>query len=130
MTEIGFSLVSFWQEFFKLQHITTHMSTAYHPQSDGQTEVTNRSLEGYLRCMVGETPKEWAMWLPLAEWRYNSNWHSAIGLTPYEVVYGQPPSLHIPYVAGDSKVEAVDRSLKAREECIEMLKYHLQRAQQ
>jgi len=45
-------------------------------------------------------------------------------------VYGQPPSLHIPYVAGDSSVEAVDRSLKTREECIEMLKYHLQRAQQ
>jgi len=123
-------LSQFWQEFFKLQHVATHLSTAYHPQSDGQTEVTNRSLEGYLRCMVGETPKEWAMWLPLAEWWYNSNWHSAIGVTPYEVVYGQPPSLHIPYVAGDSKVEAVDRSLKAREECIEMLKYHLHRAQQ
>ena len=60
----------------------------------------------------------------------NSNWHSAIGLTPYEVVYGQPPSLHIPYVAGDSKVEAVNRSLKAGEECIEILKYHLHRAQQ
>ena len=60
-------LSKFWQEFFKLQHVTTHMSTAYHPQSDGQTEVTNRSLEGYLRCMVGETPKEWATWLSLVE---------------------------------------------------------------
>ena len=58
------------------------------------------------------------------------NWHSAIGITPYEVVYGQPPSVHVPYVAGDSSVEAVDRSLKAREECIEMLKNHLARAQQ
>ena len=66
----------------------------------------------------------------LAEWWYNSNWHSAIGLTPYEIVYGQPHSLHKPYVAGDSLVEDVDRSLKAREECIEMLRYHLTRAQQ
>jgi len=65
------------------------------------------------------------MWIPLGEWGYNSNWHSAIGLTSYEVVYGQPLSLHIPYVDGDSSVEAVDRSLKAREECIEMLRYHL-----
>jgi len=80
--------------------------------------------------MTGETPREWVLWLPLAEWWYNSNWHSSIGITPYEVVYGQPPSLHIPYVSGDSRVEAVDRSLKARAECIEMLKYHLQRAQQ
>ena len=65
----------------------------------------------------------------MVEWWYNSNWHSAIGITPYEVVYGQPPSLHIPYVPGDSLVKAVDKSLKARKECIEMLKYHLTRAQ-
>jgi len=123
-------LSQFWQEFFRLQHVSLHMSTAYHPQSDGQSEVVNRGLEGYLRCMTGERPHEWKLWLPLAEWWYNSNWHTSIGITPYEVVYGQPPSLHIPYVAGDSVVEAVDRSLKAREECIEMLKFHLNRAQQ
>jgi len=79
--------------------------------------------------MTGERPHEWVLWLLLAEWWYNSNWHSAIGITPYEVVYGQPPSLHIPYVAGDSSVGAVDRSLKAREKCIEIFKYHLTRAQ-
>jgi len=44
-------------------------------------------------------------------------------------VYGQPPTLHIPYLAGNSKVEAVDRSLRAREECIQMLKFHLERSQ-
>jgi len=120
----------FWQELFRLQHVSLHLSTAYHPQSDGQTEVVNRCLEGYLRCMTGEVPHEWSLWISLAEWWYNTNWHSAIGLTPYEVVYGQPPSIHIPYIAGDSKVEAIDRSLKAREECIEMLKFHLTRAQQ
>ena len=102
-----------------------HLSTTYHPQSDGQTEVANKSLEGYLRCMTGEAPRKRVLWLPLAEWWYDSNWLSAIGLTPYKVVHGQPPSLHIPYVVGDSLVEVVYRSLKAREECIEMLKYHL-----
>jgi len=80
--------------------------------------------------MTGQKPQEWSLWIPLAEWWYNSNWHSAIRVTPYEIVYGQPPSLHIPYVSGDCAVEAVDRSLKAREECIEMLRYHLTRAQQ
>ena len=123
-------LSQFWQELFSLLKVALHMSSAYHPQSDGQTEVVNRCWEGYLRCMNEEKPSEWSLWLPLTEWWYNSNWHSAIRVTPYEVVYGQPPSLHIPYVAGDSKVESVDRSLKAREECIEMLRYHLQRAQQ
>ena len=52
-------LSQFWQEFFRLQHVALHMSTAYHPQSDGQTEVVNRSLEGYLRCMTGEKPYDW-----------------------------------------------------------------------
>jgi len=47
----------------------------------------------------------------------------------FEVVYGQPPSTHIPYLAGDSKVEAIDRSLKGCEDCINMLKYHLSKAQ-
>ena len=79
-------------------------------------------------CGTGET-HGLALWTPLAEWWYNTNYHSSIGITLYEVVYGRPPALHIPYVLGDSNVEAFDRSLKAREECIEVLKYHLSKAQ-
>ena len=122
-------LSRFWTELFSLQQVALHMHTAYHPQTDGQTEVVNRGLETYLRCMTGERPKEWILWPPLAEWWYNSNWHTAIGTTPYEVVYGQPPSLHVPYITGDCSVEDVDRSSKAREECIPMLQFHLTRAQ-
>lgn len=104
------------------------MSTSYNPQTDGQTQVVNRCLETFLRCMVGEKPNEWVLWLLVSEWWYNSNWQSAIGTTPYEVVYGQPPSLHVPYITGDSQVEVVDRSLTAGEECIKMLQFHLTRA--
>lgn len=57
----------FWQELFKLQKVSLLTSTAYHPQNDGQTEVVNRCLECYLRCMTFERPKEWPQWLPLAE---------------------------------------------------------------
>nr|GEV02422.1 gypsy/Ty3 retroelement polyprotein [Tanacetum cinerariifolium] len=83
-------------------------------QTDGQTKVVNKCLEGYLRCMTGEKPKDRVKWLPLAEYWYNANFHSSINNTPYEVVYGQPPPLHIPYVAKDSNVEAMDRTLQAR----------------
>lgn len=61
-------LSSFWKEFFKLQKVHLLPSTAYHPQTDGQTEVVNRGLECYLRCFAGERPKEWVSWLPLAEY--------------------------------------------------------------
>ncbi|KAK9672296.1 hypothetical protein RND81_12G090300 [Saponaria officinalis] len=122
-------LSNFWQELFRLQQTDLLMSTAYHPQTDGQTEVVNRCLESYLRCMTGEKPKEWARWISLAEWWYNTNYHSAAHTTPFEIVYGQSPALHIPYVLKDSKVEVIDRSLSAREDCINMLKFHLKRSQ-
>ena len=105
------------------------MSSAYHPQTDGQTEVVNRCLETYLSCMTSERPKDWVKWLALAEWWCITSYHTAIHTTPYEAMYGQPPPLHLPYLPGDSKVEAVDRSLQAREAAITLLKFHLQRAQ-
>ena len=119
----------FWQELFKFMGTQLNLSTSYHPQSDGQTEVVNRSLQTYLRCMTSERPKDWVNWLPLAEWWYNTSHHSAINTTPYTVVYGQPPPIHLSYLAGDSKVEAVDRSLQVREAAIKMVKFYLNRAQ-
>ncbi|GJU75271.1 reverse transcriptase [Tanacetum coccineum] len=94
-----------------------------------KTEVVNRCLETYLRCMTGEKPKEWFKWLSLAEYWYNTNFHTSIQTTPYEVVYGQPPLSPIAYVQGQSFVDAVDRSLSAREEMVQLLKFHMQRAQ-
>ncbi|GJS32512.1 retrotransposon-related protein [Tanacetum coccineum] len=92
-------------------------------------KVVNKCLECYLRCMTGERPKEWVQWLSLAEFWYNTNKHSSISVSPYEVVYSQTPPLHNPYVAGEIAVETVDRSLQARENAIEMLKFHMKRSQ-
>ncbi|GJW16698.1 ty3-gypsy retrotransposon protein [Tanacetum coccineum] len=97
----------------------------YHPQSDGQSEVLNRCLEGYLRCMCFTKPNDWVNWLPLAEYMYNTSFHTVTKHTPFEIVYGQKPPLHLPYLPGESKVEALDRSLQAREETIQQLKENL-----
>lgn len=113
---------SFWSEMMVIAGIDHHLSTAYHPQTDGQYEVLNRCLESYLRCMCHEMPQSWSKWLPLAEYWYNTTYHTSIQTTPFEVLYGQPPPLHLPYVPGD-------RTMIAREQAIETLKHHLQRSQ-
>lgn len=51
---------SFWQQLFKLIGNEQHLSTTYHPQSDGQTERVNQCVESYLRCMCSSCPKQWA----------------------------------------------------------------------
>ncbi|GKD11864.1 putative mitochondrial protein, partial [Tanacetum coccineum] len=71
----------FWKELFKVLHVSLHYSTAYHPQSDGQNKVVDRCLKTYLRCMTGEKPKEWSKWLSLAEYWYNTNFHTSIQTT-------------------------------------------------
>ncbi|GJS58032.1 putative mitochondrial protein [Tanacetum coccineum] len=113
----------------KLSAVKLKFSSAYHPQTDGQTEVVNRCLGCYLRCMSGEKTKEWVKWLALAEFWYNTNFYSAINTTLYEVVYCETPPIHIPYVPGESKVEGVDGTLRTREEVVQMLKFHLKRSQ-
>ncbi|GJS08676.1 retrotransposable element Tf2 [Tanacetum coccineum] len=122
-------LRTFWKELFKLLHVKLLLSTSYHPQTDGQIEVLNRCLEWYLRCMTREHPKEWFTWVPLAKCWYNSNYHSAIDTTHSEALYGQSPPVHVPYIGGLSKVDVVDRSLIAREQAIEVMRFHLFRAQ-
>lgn len=118
-----------WQELFRVHGVDLNFSTAYHPQTDGQTEITNKTLETYLRCMTADAPHTWSKWLPLAEWWYNTTFHSAIKSTPYEIVYGQPPPTHLPYLPGESSSVALDRSLQKREELIALMKFHLMRAQ-
>ncbi|KAM0053973.1 putative nucleotidyltransferase, Ribonuclease H [Helianthus debilis subsp. tardiflorus] len=118
----------FWKEFLKLQGVEQALSTAYHPQSDGQTEVLNRCLETYLRCMVMHDPTAWVKWLPLAEWWYNTTWHSAIKMTPFKALYGIDPPIQLPYIPGSTTVESLEEWLNDREVMLANLKQSLERA--
>ena len=104
----------FWQELFKLQGTELAMSSAYHPQSDGQTKVVNRSLEQYLRAFVGNKPSAWADWLHLAEYWFNTNFHTSTKLTLFEAFYGIPPPSLLDYIPGATQVTAMDQLLQNR----------------
>ncbi|XP_021766248.1 uncharacterized protein LOC110730736 [Chenopodium quinoa] len=87
------------------------------------------SADTYLRCVTCERPAEWCKYLPVAEWWYNTHFHTAAGMIPYEAVYCQPPPVHLPYLRGESNNEVVDRSMQKREEVIKLLRENLTKAQ-
>jgi hypothetical protein len=122
-------LSSFWQALFQLQGTQLCMSSSYHPQSDGQTEVMNRTLEQYLRCFTGDQPRKWVEWLSWAEYSYNTATHSSTKLTPFEAVYGTPPPTLLTYVPGTSRIQAVDECLRDRDAILKDLRHNLQLAQ-
>ncbi|PKI48774.1 hypothetical protein CRG98_030816 [Punica granatum] len=114
---------------FRLQGVGLLASTAYHPQTDGQSEAVNKCLEYYLRCMTGDKPTMWAKWVSLAEWWYNTTYYSSTRRTPFEALFGFQPPLHIPYFPHDSTVATVDAYMINREYMIKTLKYHIRRVQ-
>lgn len=123
-------LSTFWKEIFSLQGSTLKFSSASHPETDGQTEVVNRSLETYLRCFASEQPKTWFFWLSWAEYWHNTSFHVSTNTTPFEIVYGRPPPSIFRFVPGEVQCEAVARELLDRDEALKQLKYHLSRAQE
>jgi hypothetical protein len=81
----------FWSEFCYYAKVKRRLSTAFHPQTDGQTERQNQTLEHWLRCYCTEDQSDWAKLLPLAEFAYNNAKHASTGLSPFYAMYGYNP---------------------------------------
>jgi hypothetical protein len=84
----------FWQELTAQLGVKSKLSTAYHPQTDGQTERTNQTLEQYLRCFVNYEQDDWVKWLPIAQIAYNSSTSETTKLTPFYANKGFEPNFH------------------------------------
>ncbi len=80
-----------FQEWCKLLGIESSLSTAYHPQTDGQTERVNQVLEQYLRCYVDYNLDNWAITLNMAEFAYNNQAHEGTKESPFFLEYGRHP---------------------------------------
>ena len=83
----------FWQEFWRLLGSKLRMSTAHHPQTDGQTEAVNRVVEMTLRCTLhaSQEPHQWEKYLSMAEFTINNTSSTATGYTPFFLNYGYHP---------------------------------------
>ncbi|GJR26453.1 putative reverse transcriptase domain-containing protein [Tanacetum coccineum] len=80
---------NFWRSFQKALGTDISMSTAYHPETDGQSERTIQTLEDMLRACVIDFGKGWVKHLSLAEFSYNNSYHASIKAAPYEALYGR-----------------------------------------
>ncbi|KAK1644330.1 hypothetical protein QYE76_062135 [Lolium multiflorum] len=119
-----------WRDLFRLAGVKLRMSTAFHPQTDGQSEVVNKIIAMYLRCVTGDRPRAWVDWLAWAEYCYNTSYHSALHATPFEVVYGRPPPRMLPYESGSARSETAGDLLRTRDEILAEARQRLLQAQQ
>nr|GEV93316.1 hypothetical protein [Tanacetum cinerariifolium] len=122
-------LSNFWKELFRLSQTKLKMSTSYHHQTDGQTEVLNRCLEAYLHCFASEQLTKLSAYLPWAEYSYNTGYHTATGTTSFSAEYGREPPSLFPYTAGDIKNAELEQQLVNRDDMIKLLRQNLQKAQ-
>ena len=81
----------FWQTLFSQLGSHLNISNASHPQTDGQSERTHRTIEQILRAYVHPHHDDWATWLPVAEFAYNNSPHSTTTVSPFMANYGYGP---------------------------------------
>jgi hypothetical protein len=105
-----------WREMQKHFGSKLHMSTAYHPQTDGQTERTIQTLEDMLRACVLDFGGSWDKYLPLVEFSYNNSYHTSIQCAPFEALYGRKCRSPLCWAeVGDSQVTGPELVLETTE---------------
>lgn len=116
----------FWKEFTKTRGILRRLSTAFHPQTDGQTERLHQTIEKILRIHALEgDPLLWSRKLPEAEFTYNNSTHATTGVSSFEALYGYHPRM-VEYVEGRNpiKVQGVKERLQRLEQVRKAMRRH------
>jgi transposase InsO family protein len=116
---------AFWAELLRLMGSRRSLSTAFHPQTDGQTERANRVLESMLRNFVNAEQDDWDRALPMAEFAMNNSWNETVQETPFFLNYGQHPNTmasilvgsNVPRAAGF--VQAIQRQIKSAKQLMQ-----------
>ena len=105
---------NFWKEICRLMGTSLAMSSGFHPQTDGQTERANRSIEEMMRAYVGRRQNDWDERLGMMEYAYNNAVHSSSGYTPFYLCYGRHPLSPVQLLSQvESKNAAADAFLQS-----------------
>jgi hypothetical protein len=84
-------------------------------------------METFLRCFVHASPKKWLHWLPLAEFWYKTSFHTAIGRTPFEALYGHSPRVFGVSAEDSTPMEGLDQWPQERSVMSDLIRQHLSR---
>ena len=101
------------------------LSTSYHPQTDGQTEIVNKWLKGYLRNYVSPQQRVWVKWIHLKEYCYNTTYHMSIRIIPFKALYGHEPLSFLDAMLGDSRAPKAKDWLPEGQDILKSLKENL-----
>ncbi|KAJ9537877.1 hypothetical protein OSB04_030610 [Centaurea solstitialis] len=119
----------FWEKFHEDLGTRLQFSTAFHPQTDGQSERTIQTLEDMLRACVLDFGGSWDTYLPLAEFSYNNSFHASIGMPPYEMLYGRRCRTPICWGEVGQRELGSTEIVQKTTESIEMIRERLRTAQ-
>ncbi|MBW0526595.1 hypothetical protein O181_066310 [Austropuccinia psidii MF-1] len=112
------SVSSFWTNLCQQLKISRDLSTALHPETDGQTERANQILEQYLWMYVIYHQDDWHTWLPLAELAYNNSEHSSTKKSPFIIIYGRNTRFDSIHISQDSPSGKVSTKLQSVQQVV------------
>ena len=117
------------RELNRMLGIESKLSTAFHPQTDGQMERVNQELEQYLRMFINHRQEQWPDWLGTAEFAYNNKIHSSTKVSPFKTSYGQDPRIGFE-IRRKGKYEGAEKFVMKMKEIQEEAKAVLGKAQE
>jgi hypothetical protein len=119
----------FWTSLQSTLGTQLNLSTTYHPETDGKTERVNQVMEDMLRMYVMDNQTQWEKYLPLVEFAYNNNYHSSIGMPPYEALYGRPCRTPLSWDRLEDRVTVGPELIQEMEEQVIQIRQRLKEAQ-
>eukprot|EP00253_Pinus_taeda_P022952 PITA_22952 len=120
---------AFWRTLFADLGTQLNFSTAYHPQTDGQTERVNQVVEDMLRAFVMQQPTLWEEYLHLVEFTYNNGYHTSTQMSPFEVMYGRKCRTPTNWGGPEDKLNLGPKMLKEMEEMVKKVRVNLKAVQ-